>query len=205
MKIGQDVIIDLERMPDNKGEFDVFQGGVLETFLMDKAKQLAILATDNLNNADRVASGTLADSIAPREPVKAGKGVYIDVELASYYKFIDQGVNGTKTNRGAPYNYKPTRPSPNMKEALKAWLISEGSKQTKMKYKPITARETRRAVKPAKPMTIDQQAYQAAAGVKRKGQKRTLFWTNAIKEVEKDIAKTIGEKLTLVITSGIVR
>lgn len=205
MNISNAAVKSLDDFAKNTNEFDVFGGKGLESFLLTKAAKLAVIANGYLEAADRNSSGRLADSIAPREPKRIGNAVVVDVQLAFYYKFIDQGVNGYKRNRGSAYNYKPTMPSPDMRAALKEWLIKEGKKQRNNPYKPISARETRRSKTPKKDLTIDERAFVAALAVKKMGQKRTLFWQKSIADIETDIEKTIGEQLNVIISRGLVR
>lgn len=205
MNISSAAVKSLDDFANNTNEFDVFGGKGLESFLLTKAAKLAVIANGYLEAADRNSSGRLADSIAPREPKRVGNAVVVDVELAFYYKFIDQGVNGYKRNRGSSFNYKPTMPGPAMRAALKEWLLKEGSKQRNMPYKPISARETRRSKTPKKDLTIDERAFVAALAVKKMGQKRTLFWQKSIADIETDIEKTIGEQLNVIISRGLVR
>ena len=205
MNISSAAVKSLDDFANNTNEFDVFGGKGLESFLLTKAAKLAVIANGYLEAADRNSSGRLADSIAPKEPQRIGNAVIVDVELAYYYKFIDQGVNGIKQNRNSKYNYKATMPGLAMRAALKEWLLKEGSKQRNMPYKPISKRETRRSITPPKKLTIDERALLAAMAVKKKGQTRTLFWQKSIADIETDIEKTIGEQLNIIITNGLVR
>ncbi len=195
----------LDDFADNTAQFDVFGGKGLESFLLTKAAKLSVIANGYLEKADKNASGRLADSISPKEPQRIGNAIVVDVELAYYYKFIDQGVNGTSVKHGSQYNYKKTMPGPAMIAALKEYILSEKKKQRNNPYPPISKRETRRSITPPKKLTIDERALLAAMAVKKKGQTRTLFWQKSIADIETDIEKTIGEQLNVIITNGLVR
>jgi len=199
------VVEDMFNMRGNRGDFDIFASHNIENFLLEKAAHLAVIATERLNQVDRVSTGALSDSIAPQEPQRVGNSIVVPVDIAFYYKFIDQGVNGYKVNRGSSYNYKPTAPTQKMVDALKIWIKKEGIKQSGNRNKAIVAREKRRKLIPQKIKNLDEAAYALSATIKKVGQKRTLFWTNSLKDIEKDIEKTIGKELTIVITNGLVR
>lgn len=189
-KAQAEVLIDLNNFGQSKSEFSVFQsGGVAESFLLQQAAQLTIEANQNLIAADRVATGKLADSIAPKEPVREGNSIYVDIELLEYYRYVDRGAK--YTTKGPPIG------------PIKEWLRVEGSKQRNNPYRPISRREAKRSLKPTKPMTLDQRAFMVSRAIKEKGLKPTLFWTKAIQKIEKNIQVTIGEAVKVEVVNSL--
>jgi len=65
-----EVLLDLNNIGSEQAEFSPFrQNGVIESYLLEQAALLVLEANKNLLRADRIASGKLADSISPKEPV----------------------------------------------------------------------------------------------------------------------------------------
>lgn len=162
--------------------------------LVAVAAEFSVNAAENLQKADRIATGHLQDSIKPEDIQVNGSTLTVDVKVANYYRFVDKGVKGwAGTNGDGTFQFrKPSGHSGNksskMVSALKKWLVREGLKQRNNKYKPISKRESKRAKKTFDPATG---AAIALAGViRRRGLKKTLFWTNAVK----DLKKTIGDR-----------
>jgi hypothetical protein len=114
--------------------------------------------------------------------------------VSDYYKFVDRGVKGWQGSNGdGTFQFKKPSghsgaKSSKMVTALKKWLIREGLKQKNNKYKPISKRESKRAKKTFDPATGA--AIALAGTIRRRGLKKTLFWTKAVK----DMKKTIGER-----------
>jgi len=79
-------IIDLNS--DSPNDYKTFDGKALETALYNIAVEFINSAVDNLNAADRVASGGLLESIKPSEIIVLGKKMTINISVLDYYKFI---------------------------------------------------------------------------------------------------------------------
>jgi hypothetical protein len=162
--------------------------------LVAVAAEFSVNAADNLEKADRISSGHLQDSIKPDSIQINGSNLSVDIKVAEYYKFVDKGVRGWKgTNGDGTFQFKKPSghsggKSSKMVTALKKWLTKEGLKQRNNKYKPISKREKRRSKHPIDPVTSE--AIKVAGIVRRKGLKKTLFWTNAVK----DLKKVIGDR-----------
>jgi hypothetical protein len=159
-------------------------------------------AKDNLIKSDSVSSGTLEKSIVPK--VKEwGNGVnIIQIMVADYYKFVDKGVKGWKDNKGSGSKYQFKRgsgskggnPASNpFIVSIRKWLIRESRafKNTKV---AVTAREQKRAKITD---TSTREAMKIAYFVKKGGLRRTGFWTDALAELEKDIATGVADALRI--------
>ena len=159
-------------------------------------------ATDNLIKADKVSSGNLSDSIKP--VVKEwGNGVnIIQIMVADYYKFVDRGVKGwaDKKGSGSPYQFKKGsgkgggNPASNpMVVSIRKWLIRESRAVKNIKI-AVTPREQKRKKIVD---TSTREASRIAYFIKRNGLAKSNFWTDAITELEKDIATGVANALRI--------
>lgn len=74
---------------------------VLEQF----AIEVRNLYQDNLIKSDRIASGKLLNSVEFVTSFK-GKDYWVALRLEDYWKFVEQGVNGTEQGRNSPFSFK---------------------------------------------------------------------------------------------------
>jgi hypothetical protein len=137
-------------------------------------------AQNNLNSSDRVASGALSASMKVLNPEQLGKVIRVDIEALYYYKFIDAGVKGTSGGVGQ-YSFKNNFVGRKMQEAIRKWLVKEGLKDRTGRHKPISKRETRRR---SITETSRRVAFAIAKAVKKKGLKRTNFFSKALKSTK---------------------
>ena len=105
---------------------------VIDMGLIEDLKQVGTFLvtelTTELVRKDKKASGNLLKSF--RSEVNGVSGGYeIAVIAASYFKFVDQGVNGTKSRVGSQYSYRSKKPP---LEPLLQWVqirsIASGNK-----------------------------------------------------------------------------
>ena len=177
-------LIDLNS--DSPSRFKEFDGKALETALYNIAVEFINSAVDNLNAADRVSTGGLLESIKPSEIVVMGKKMTINISVLDYYKFIDKGVRGWQSGEpgDSPYAFKAPagrggKKSSEMVTAIRKWLIKEGLKSNATSKNPkhaISARESRRQKITD---TSTSTAIMIAGMVRKKGLKKTNFWTDA--------------------------
>jgi len=170
--------------------------------LIEIAATFATNAGDNLNRVDSNSTGNLADSIVPLEPIINGKSVKVDIEVASYYKFVNKGVKGWADTKGSgsPYSFKKPvsrkgsgPKSSKMVTAVRKWLIREGLKtrdRTKKKV-AISTRESKRQKKTFTD-TSTKTAIIISANIRKRGLRKTNFWDDAVKTLEQNIADKIG-------------
>lgn len=152
-------------------------------------------ARDNLNKADRTASGSLETSIVPTL-VEFGNGVnIIEIRVNDYYKFVDAGVQGLKGGRSTKgYKFRYLGVSKKMANALAAYITSEGL-SIRNTEDAVSSRERKRKGIQTSPLM--RAAVRMGLGIKRKGLKPSGFWTDAITELERDIATGIGNALRI--------
>lgn len=182
--------------------------------LADTLTYLAALYTeklaDSLNKADATSSGALADSIIPLDVKVFGSVYTVEIQAATYAKFIDEGVDGWAKSRGSQYKFKTkgVDPQGEMVKSVKAWLLREGSfsKASDIsvyqgKKISLTGRETRQK-------SITDASTRAAMTVsymiKRQGIKPTRFWSKATAEMTSIVEKELAKALKVDIINSIV-
>lgn len=156
-------------------------------------------ATSNLNKVDRVSTGNLASSMRP-VIVEAGVNNTIDIYINDYYKFVDKGVRGWQdtAGSGSQYQFKPPRKGggggkSKMVNAIRKWVIREGLAARNTK-KSITARENRRMqIRDTSTST----AIVIAGSIRKKGLRRTNFFTDAVRTLEDKLGRGVANALRI--------
>ena len=151
-------------------------------------------AQENLIKADRNSSGELSKSIVPRV-IEWGNGINIvQVLVAPYYKFVNDGVQGLKGGTSLKgYKFRYAGVSKSMLNNLEAWVKREAIAFRNTK-KAVTPREQRRATITSASRAT---AYSIGLSIKKKGLKPTRFWSDALNELEKDIATGVASALRI--------
>jgi|GEM_PF-1558428 len=198
----------IDLMGEDKLDYRAPRFTAVEDALSAVAANFIQQAINNLNASDRNASGKLEGSITPTEIIRTVKGMSIDVMINDYYKFIDKGVKGWQSGTpNSPYSFKKPDGSKHkgerslMVEALKGWLKSELRKRSGGENAhPISRREKRRKkITDAKTQT----AIVVAGIIRRKGLKKTNFWTKATNSIQKDLKETVGQAFKVDIINSI--
>jgi hypothetical protein len=173
--------------------------------LVELAAMYIQKGTDNLNKADKVSSGFLSDSMIASPVQILGKTYQIEISLASYYKFVDKGVDGWNKSQGSPYKFKNyqgksgAKTSP-MVEAIKKWLVREGLQGTATGYKPITKREKfQKSITDAN----TSRAIAITKAIRKKGLKPTHFWSDTEKEMLPIAQRMFGEAIKIDIINSL--
>jgi hypothetical protein len=157
-------------------------------------------AQKNLNKADQVASGKLSESLKVLNPESVGRNVRIDITALYYFRFLNEGVKGTKGGSGK-YAFKNNKVGGKMLTSIRKWLIKEGLKaRTRTGGGPITKREAKRK---SITETSDSVAYGIAVSVKQKGIKRSNFFTNAVKTTQAKAKEQLAKGLKLDIINSL--
>jgi hypothetical protein len=157
-------------------------------------------AQKNLNKADQVASGKLSESLKVLNPESVGRNVRIDISALYYFKFLNEGVKGTKGGSGK-YAFKNNKVGGKMLTSIRKWLIREGLKsRTRTGGPAITKRESRRK---SITETSNSVAYGIAVGVKMKGIKRSNFFTDAVRTTQAKAKDQLAKGLKLDIINSL--
>jgi len=174
--------------------------------LADTLTYLAALYTeklaDSLNKADATSSGALADSIIPLDVKVFGSVYTVEIQAATYAKFIDEGVDGWAKSRGSQYKFKSKGVDPNgeMVKSIKAWLLREGSFSRNVSTQ-LSKRESRQ-----KTITdaSTKQAISTAYMIKRQGIGPTKFWSSTTKDMARVVEMELAKALKVDIINSIV-
>ncbi len=194
------------------GEFKPFDGQPFEVALFNVAAAFSDAAATNLQNADRVASGNLVESIKPSEIRITGSLMEIDISVLDYYKFIDKGVKGWQSGNpsDSPYAFKQPqkggsgKKSSEMVTAIRKWLVKEGMRSRQLSRKSpthaISSREKRRQKITD---TATSTAIKVAGIIRRQGLKKTNFWTDAGETASKVAEQEFGTALQISIINSL--
>lgn len=137
----------------------------LQAVLDDYGQEVRNLYQDNLIRNDRIASGDLLNSvnfIVERN----GSKMEVFLDLAKYWKFMEQGVNGTERDQGSPYSFKSKRVNV---PAILNWI----------RVKPVIPKPDDNGRIP----TPESLAYALATTIARKGLKGDHGLRDALEEV----------------------
>jgi len=164
--------------------------------LVALAEFLIERAGHNLDKGGNVATGNTKTSMVARRIQISGLKMELDIEIVSTYKFLDQGVKGVQGGTGK-YSFKYLPAGSKMALAILKWLRRRG---IATKYKPYSTNAAHKGATEAKNQRIKKainasnnlksMAYAIATGIKKKGIKKTLFFTNAIRDT-----KTLQKKM----------
>lgn len=181
----------LNGLGSDRGSFKAPNLNTVEAMLALYAEEFLKAADDNLNKNNSVQSGSLSDSF--RFEVKfMGRKVQMLFYAADYYDYVNEGVQGVKggLNTTSPYKFKFLTPSLTHVQAIEKW-IREGKK--KIQVRDIKYGKTKQE---SKAITEKNLAYVIARAIKRRGLKRTGFWSEAFDDTFKDfglqMAKVLG-------------
>ena len=174
--------------------------------LADTMAYLAALYTqklaESLNKADATSSGFLADSIIPLDVKILGSVYTVEIQAATYAKFIDEGVDGWAKSRGSQYKFKSKGVDPNgeMVKSVKAWLLREGSFSQNVRTQ-LSKRESRQQ---SITDSATRKSISVAYMIKRQGIKPTRFWGSTTKDMARVVEMELAKALKVDIINSIV-
>ena len=153
---------------------------VLVKFSSDLTKQ--VLA--NLDKQGINASMALRQSINPLPIEVMGKEYSIEIEWADYGKFVDQGLEGTRSGLrsiGTPFKIGRNAPFAKRSE-IAEWITAKGINPGGSRGERIPTR--------------DALSFAITKSVNRFGTKRTLFFSDALTEpIQKALIEDVAEAL----------
>lgn len=159
------------------------------TELVNIADEIITKASDNMDRKGNVATGGTISSMKVDNIQVNGKKYSLDILIDDNYKFLDQGVRGVDGSGKGKFKFKYANPSKKHVDAIQKWLKRRG---VVSKYKAISANE--RKNKRIKKIGSDRSAaYAVAKSIKKKGIKPTYFFTNAVRDVQKETVKRLGK------------
>ena len=186
----------------------------IEELMVLAAANFILQVQENLNQAGKIDTGTLASDIEKGEITNAG-GVYsIDVgypkgsKASKYYDFVNKGVKGTRSGTPAdsPYSFRSDMPGPSMTSAIAGWYrrhASYGRKETQKKNLSAVQRKGKKLSKMVDAnKRLRSLAFATAVNIKRRGLKKTGFFDKAIQssfgpDFVKALAKITGKEIAI--------
>ena len=188
----------------SRSEFGEIDFDVIESILLDYGKVFQSMAAGQLRRANKVSTGALSDSIAFTTK-RTKNGYELNIEVLDYYKFIDQGVKGTESDRRAPrspYTYLDKMPPI---KAIMKWMKTEisESKKEDQKYKLSKRQKKSKSVRAmSKEMKRRTLAFLIARKIKRVGLPYTGFWERSFEKTFQDLDVKLAEATGLSIVTN---
>lgn len=175
---------------------DSLQLGNTAQALVELANVLITEARNNLDKGGNVASGQTSQSMRAKDIEIRGTKMELDIEVASTYKFLDQGVKGTESGTGK-FSFKTKFPSKKMALSFIKWIKR---RRVVTKYKAISKNESKnQSIKKVSSKADSQKslAYAMATNTKKHGIKPTKFFSKAVVVTKKKQKEILGEGLRL--------
>lgn len=200
----------LDLTGDSKINYQAVSFDAVSQALEQAAIDYVKLARDKLNEVDRVASGALSDSIIPTSVEVFGKIYRVNINIASYYKFVDQGVKGWADEKGgnSPYQFKKYSKGGgngkgSMVTAIRKWLIKEGLKgKGKENAHPKASKRDR--FRASITDTSTRTAIIISRAIRKKGLKPSHFWTYTEKEMRIRIREKFAKALKVDVINNLI-
>ena len=186
----------------------------IEELMVLAAANFILQVQENLNQAGKIDTGTLASDIEKGEITNAG-GVYsIDVgypkgsKASKYYDFVNKGVKGTRSGTPAdsPYSFRSDMPGPSMTSAIAGWYRRNAKAGRREDQKKNLSAVQRKRKKLSKMVDANKRikslAFATAVNIKRRGLKKTGFFDKAIQssfgpDFVKALAKITGKEIAI--------
>ena len=201
---------ELDLMGESKQAFTVMSLTDITDTLAYLGALYAQKLSENLTGADASSSGFLADSIVPLDVRVMGSVYTVEIQAATYAKFIDEGVDGWAKSRGSQYKFKTkgVHPDSDMVKSVKAWLLREGSFSKASDISVYHGKKISLTGRESKQKSITDASTRAAMTVsymiKRQGIKPTRFWSNATKDMKQIVEMELAKALKVDIINSIV-
>lgn len=162
--------------------------------------ELIEAAQNNLNRANRIASGALSESIIADEPVQNGGIISVDVLMNFYGAFVNKGVKGTRSGSStAGYSFRNEIVSRKMYYAIETWIKrAQISTRSVQKYKAHGKHERKQ-----KSIAQYDATYAVARSIKQHGLKPTGFMDKAITDTSAKIEDRLGAALVVDVLDGL--
>jgi hypothetical protein len=175
--------------------------------LEDYKQRIEDVLRESLVKNDRYASGALAKSIDAKVKI-FGQSISIQVFMFDYWKFINEGVNGTVVKHGSPYSFKKNNVNQAaMLDLIKKRGITEyknkkgevvfSTKLSTLRKKKIKSLKSKVVKKAYKQLSELQKrktlAFLLGRGISKFGTKPTNFVDEGIQGIEKDLERDLLE------------
>ena len=163
-------------------EFSLSRSPDVNAALIRWMQDVIKLTVEGIERVDAKATLNLRQSVGFAELPIEQKVAQVAMEMASYWKFVEYGVNGVRVNRGSPFSFRSINPSEKDVADIRKWAIDKGL--------GIPADE------------IDAAAYNIAKSIKRRGIKGRPFLNPVLSEAKMDelvtsIAQVVGKEISI--------
>jgi hypothetical protein len=198
----------LDLKGSNRLEFAPISTDELSGTLAELGVEFIQTAGDKLNKLHKVASGALIDSMQPTEVQILDRVLTLQIKVADYYKFVDQGVKGwAGGGEGSPYQFKNYQGKSGQKQsqmvsAIRKWLVKEGLKgKGRENRKPITPREGKRhSITDASTTT----AIIISKAIRKHGLRPSHFWQQTTDEIRIKSREYFGKAFKMDIINNLL-
>lgn len=141
---------------------------------------------DELQRLDKDQPGELIQSIGENSFVeRKGTLITFQIGMEDYWKFVDEGVDGTEKKHGSKYKFKNDGKPINL-NAVKNFIAARG---IKLNRKTIPKAKNKKIKKALKQISTDKALKQAmfaiGKSIKKKGIKPTHFYSNIVNDAFK--------------------
>jgi len=169
-------------------EFSLSKSPDVNAALIRWMQDVIKLTVEGIERVDAKATLNLRQSVGFAELPVEQKVAQVAMEMASYWKFVEYGVNGVSVNRGAPFTFRRIRPSKKHVEAIEKWIVDRAVTIEFDDTDPETS--------------MEQAAYSIASKIKRDGIKGRPFLNSVLTdakmdELVKSIAEVVGKEISL--------
>lgn len=187
-------------MPISRSDTVAFTSDRIEDILAVMRQETIDALTQSLEKVNRVSTGQLSQSIKVDLPVNDGELSFI-LSMDDYWKFVDEGVNGTQKKVGSKFSFKKK----NLKQlAVLEFIANRGISANNIatQYKNSKGEVVRRK----KPLSGDKArktlAFLMGRSMALKGIKPTNFYTDVINnewkaDFTKRVAVALGEDIKI--------
>lgn len=163
---------------------------------------------DSLERHNRLASGVLWQSIKAETKI-FGQSVVLEISMDEYWKFVNEGVNGTQNKVGSPFSFKKK----NLKTgAMLKHIANRGEYLNPIAVDIANYRKDSKGlkVKRNKPLPIDKArkslAFLLGRNISKKGIKPTHFADEVVSgelrlEFQKELSMAVGRNIKIEIQS----
>lgn len=185
--------------------------------LVHLAAYLIEKASDNMDRKENVASGGTIKSMKIVNLDLRGTAMSLDIEILKTYKFLDQGVKGVGGVGRGKYQFKNLFVSKKMATAILKWLRRRGKRASNYPKKygaygtglktggkgKIERKDLRIKKQIDNASNFKTLAYAVSTAIKKNGIKPTFFFTNAVKDTQKEVKKRFAAALKIDIINSI--
>ena len=98
-------------------EFSLSRSPDVNAALIRWMQDVIKLTVEGIERVDAKATLNLRQSVGFAELPVEQKVAQVAMEMASYWKFVEYGVNGVRVNRGSPFSFRSINPSQSSAEA----------------------------------------------------------------------------------------